>query len=86
MNGHLSAIGDVAVRMPPPHISRLLFLFLFLGNLWEGLAKSISDQGALGELFVEIRQDSSFKGEVCGGELAATANALAVIIICVPCQ
>lgn len=86
MNGHLSGIDDIAVRMPPPHTSRLLFLFLFLGNLWEGLVKSISDQGALGELFVEIRQDSSFKGEVCGGELAATANALAVIIICVPCQ
>uniref|UniRef100_A0A8K9X4X2 Family with sequence similarity 171 member A2a n=1 Tax=Oncorhynchus mykiss TaxID=8022 RepID=A0A8K9X4X2_ONCMY len=47
MNGHLSGIGDVAVRMPPPHISRLLFLFIFLGNLWEGLAKSIPDQGAL---------------------------------------
>uniref|UniRef100_A0A8C8BTD8 Uncharacterized protein n=1 Tax=Oncorhynchus tshawytscha TaxID=74940 RepID=A0A8C8BTD8_ONCTS len=47
MNGHLSGIGDVVVRMPPPHISRLLFLFLFLGNLWEGFAKSIPDQGAL---------------------------------------
>uniref|UniRef100_A0A8C7TQ50 Family with sequence similarity 171 member A2a n=1 Tax=Oncorhynchus mykiss TaxID=8022 RepID=A0A8C7TQ50_ONCMY len=47
MNGHLSGIDDVAVRMPPPHTSRLLFLFLFLGNLWDGLAKSISDQGAL---------------------------------------
>lgn len=68
MNGHLSGIDDIAVRMPPPHTSRLLFLFLFLGNLWEGLAKSISDQGALGELFVEIRQGSSFEGKVCGGE------------------
>ncbi|XP_045576597.1 protein FAM171A2-like isoform X1 [Salmo salar] len=54
MNGHLSGIDDIAVRMPPPHTSRLLFLFLFLGNLWEGLAKSISDQGAL-EVLVRVQ-------------------------------
>uniref|UniRef100_A0AAZ3PCN8 Protein FAM171A2 n=1 Tax=Oncorhynchus tshawytscha TaxID=74940 RepID=A0AAZ3PCN8_ONCTS len=54
MNGHLSGIDDVAVRMPPPHTSRLLFLFLFLGNLWEGLAKSISDQGAL-EVLIRVQ-------------------------------
>ncbi|KAL0992723.1 hypothetical protein UPYG_G00097460 [Umbra pygmaea] len=53
MNGHLSGICDVAVRMPPPHIFSL-FLFLLLGNLWDGFAKSIPDQGAL-EVLIRVQ-------------------------------
>ncbi|XP_010890811.1 protein FAM171A2 [Esox lucius] len=53
MNGHLSGICNVAVRMPPPHIFRPL-LVVFLGSLWDGLAKSIADQGAL-EVLIRVQ-------------------------------
>ncbi|XP_036407122.1 protein FAM171A2-like [Megalops cyprinoides] len=47
MNGYLAGKGDVATRMPPLYISRFILLFLFFGNVWKTIAKSIPDQRTL---------------------------------------
>ncbi|KAJ8404296.1 hypothetical protein AAFF_G00340690 [Aldrovandia affinis] len=54
MNGYLAGNGDVAIRMPPLHISRFLLFFLFFGNVWKVLPKSIPDQGPL-EVLIRVQ-------------------------------
>ncbi|KAJ8251807.1 hypothetical protein GJAV_G00225640 [Gymnothorax javanicus] len=54
MNGYLAGNADVAVRMPPLHISRFLLFFLFFGNVWKVLPKSIPDRGPL-EVLIRVQ-------------------------------
>ncbi|KAJ8345435.1 hypothetical protein SKAU_G00296280 [Synaphobranchus kaupii] len=54
MNGYLAGNGDVAITMPPLHISRFLLCFLFFGNVWKVLPKSIPDRGPL-EVLIKVQ-------------------------------
>ncbi|XP_061081223.1 protein FAM171A2-like [Conger conger] len=54
MNGYLAGNGDVAIRMPPLHTSRFLLFFLFFGNVWKVLPKSIPDRGPL-EVLIRVQ-------------------------------
>ncbi|XP_036409239.1 protein FAM171A2 [Megalops cyprinoides] len=94
MNGYLVGNGDVAVRMPPLHTSRFLLLFLFFGNVWKVLAKSISDQGTLEVLIrVQVFDNSDLSPlagaavEVFGNQTTlppSTAGSDGVIMVTVP--
>ncbi|XP_041123277.1 protein FAM171A2-like isoform X2 [Polyodon spathula] len=54
MDGCFFRNSDVVLRMPSLHISRLLLLLLFFGNVWKAFTKSIPEQGTL-EVLIRVQ-------------------------------